>query len=512
MLLAGPLVAAGLLDRLVMPGQLIAGHARFEQQCEQCHEELRKANQNARCLACHDHQNIADDIDNRTGLHGRSKGARNSPCKSCHTDHQGRSARIVLFDAEAFDHRLSDFPLKGAHQGLACAACHLPKQRYAKAKSDCIACHKSDDNHRGRLGEACDNCHQQKSWKRPEFDHDLDTDYPLEGKHRKLGCKLCHGAENYQDTPLACVACHKLNDVHSGQYGSSCPACHTTEKWQTIQFNHDLDTKYRLTGGHKKASCSGCHGQDNPYRKRAKQACNSCHRLDDVHKGVNGGKCNKCHKTQGWSKVAFDHGKDTKFRLTGRHKGLACESCHKQAGKERALKRACIACHADDDSHNNQQGKQCQRCHNSEGWRLNVRFDHDLGGFPLIGQHSALACEACHVSGRFKDAEKACHTCHQQDDIHEGRFLDGCEDCHTPNDWALWSFDHSKQTDYPLEGKHEGLSCHACHKTAIDPDQKMSQACYGCHRQQDKHRKAFGRRCERCHTSRSFSDVQMLKR
>ncbi len=52
-------------------------------------------------------------------------------------------------------------------------------------------------------------------------------------------------------------------------------------------------------------------------------------------------------------------------------------------------------------------------------------------------------------------------------------------------------FEHARQTDYPLEGKHEGLSCHSCHKIKIDPDNKMSQTCYSCHSQQDKHRKAF---------------------
>ncbi|MBA1330834.1 cytochrome C, partial [Candidatus Endoriftia persephone str. Guaymas] len=99
--------------------------------------------------------------------------------------------------------------------------------------------------------------------------------------------------------------------------------------------------------------------------------------------------------------------KDTHFPLRGKHDGLVCEACHKVAGKKRALRMECVACHMDDDSHNEQQGDQCQRCHNEQGWSVDVLFDHDLGGFPLIGQHSALACESCHISGRFKDAEKA---------------------------------------------------------------------------------------------------------
>ena len=32
-----------------------------------------------------------------------------------------------------------------------------------------------------------------------------------------------------------------------------------------------------------------------------------------------------------WKKLVFDHGKDTKFPLEGRHKAVKCDTCHTQA-------------------------------------------------------------------------------------------------------------------------------------------------------------------------------------
>ena len=49
---------------------------------------------------------------------------------------------------------------------------------------------------------------------------------------------------------------------------------------------------------------------------------------------------------------------------------------------------------------------------------------------------------------------QACKACHAGDDAHKGTLGGGCESCHTPAGWARWSFDHERQTDYPLEGAH----------------------------------------------------------
>ena len=54
---------------------------------------------------------------------------------------------------------------------------------------------------------------------------------------------------------------------------------------------------------------------------------------------------------------------------------------------------------------------------------------------------------------------------------------DACEECHNPNAWSLWMFDHNKQTEFELEGKHEGLECKACHTEPLKKGKKMPQEC-----------------------------------
>ncbi|MCG7916243.1 MAG: cytochrome C, partial [Candidatus Thiodiazotropha taylori] len=192
-----------------MPGPVIEGHAEFEEKCESCHETLKKAEQVERCLACHDHSDVAKDIEQGTGFQGRLDEERAANCKQCHTDHKGRDRDVVNLDTEDFDHSQTDFQLRGRHEQLACQLCHTKEyKKYSQAPSLCFDCHESDDAHRGELGEECDKCHNEKSWRKQDFDHDLDTDYPLTGKHRDLDCKLCHADEHYKNTPKECIGCH----------------------------------------------------------------------------------------------------------------------------------------------------------------------------------------------------------------------------------------------------------------------------------------------------------------
>ena len=48
--------ASGLavdLEKLVMPGEVIRGHAEIEANCRKCHSPFREADQNILCLDCH---------------------------------------------------------------------------------------------------------------------------------------------------------------------------------------------------------------------------------------------------------------------------------------------------------------------------------------------------------------------------------------------------------------------------------------------------------------------------
>lgn len=507
MLLCANPLWAGKFDLLLMPGPVVEGHAKFETECEQCHVTLEKESQGKQCLACHDHQDVAKDIREHTGFHGRLPAEDTENCKHCHSEHKGRAEDIVNFNSEAFDHKQADFELKGAHRGVVCKDCHT--ERYTKfnqAPSNCFACHEKSDAHQGKLGEECEKCHSEENWKRSAFDHDKDTKFKLTGGHKELVCRLCHAEEHYKDTPKDCYTCHFVNDRHNGQFGDKCEKCHTSQDWKKPIFDHSKDTKFSLTGRHQQAQCASCHKQ-NPYEVKLKQTCVSCHEKDDEHLGRNGSDCAQCHSTKDWKQTDFDHDRDTPFALRGKHTELICTACHRSAEPDALKDAGCIDCHRANDVHRGSEGEGCGDCHNPAGWREKVFFDHGLTRFPLIGLHGIAACESCHLDADFTKAERECNACHGTNEPHEGRFGERCELCHNPNGWMHWEFDHDRQTKFKLEDRHREVDCHACHLTTLDRHTKLSTDCFGCHRTEDVHEGRFGRRCDRCHNAKTFKEV-----
>lgn len=140
------------------------------QACERCHVadnwidsrfdhqvtgfELLGKHAETTCMECHTVQE---------GSQNRYKGFVDTPsdCASCHEDfHEGQfeengvtdCARCHGFDnweAEDFDHDLTNFKLEGAHQTVACEACHKPIEsdgkiitQYKFESFECIDCHK----------------------------------------------------------------------------------------------------------------------------------------------------------------------------------------------------------------------------------------------------------------------------------------------------------------------------------------------------------------------------------
>ena len=179
-----------------------------------------KGSQSRLCLACH--KDINKDRELGKGLHGKRPDAVKPNCNVCHTDHKGRTADVVQFDKETFNHALTNFPLIGGHKEPACDGCHKPNVKFRNAPNQCIGCHKSTDKHKGRLGENCQSCHSEESWAKVRtFDHSK-TKFPLTGGHEKVTCAACHPNEKYKGVPLACSSCHQLQDVHQGKYGAKC--------------------------------------------------------------------------------------------------------------------------------------------------------------------------------------------------------------------------------------------------------------------------------------------------
>src|SRR5664279_6653358 len=78
------------LEGVLMPGKVIAGHAKVEEQCEKCHVKFDKAAQDRLCVDCH--KEVARDLKDKHGMHGRQA---QDPCRTCHTDHKGRDMNIA---------------------------------------------------------------------------------------------------------------------------------------------------------------------------------------------------------------------------------------------------------------------------------------------------------------------------------------------------------------------------------------------------------------------------------
>ena len=498
-------VMASELEKLVMPGELARVHEKFETNCEECHQSFNKIGQNELCMNCHDHANIKNDVAKGMGYHGRIKNMKNIECNTCHTDHHGREASIINFTPGTFDHNKTDFTLKGKHTGIECKACHLSDKKYYEADKKCVDCHGKKDPHKDKLGKKCESCHNEKRWNEILYDHEKNTDFDLLDKHKEVKCDVCHVNNKYKDTPKNCYACHYVNDIHNGSQGKKCDSCHSVKSWETIKFDHDKKTKFPLKWKHADISCVSCHVSGG-YKKKLKKNCISCHKPDDTHKGQYGKKCETCHAEKSWKSVTFNHDKDTKFNLEGIHKKLLCNDCHRSGLTKLKDKVDCYDCHKANDVHKGEQGKQCDQCHSVQGWNKELSFDHGLSAFPLMGQHSVIVCEECHIDRDYKKTDKECNACHKNNDEHEGRFGANCELCHNPNDWGIWLFDHNEQTDFTLDGAHEDLACNDCHTQASDSGVRVIETCEGCHRNDDVHRGEFGRHCQRCHVTSSFRD------
>jgi len=142
-----------------------------------------------------------------------------------------------------------------------------------------------------------------------------------------------------------------------------------------------------------------------------------------------------------------------------------------------------------------------------------------LGGLvspgPLSRAHARLEgldnCQKCHEPGRQVTPAK-CLACHRAigDRIAARKGVhrdvgESCISCHVEHagvDAVITrfdpkSFDHAKETGFPLDGKHAHLLCASCHKSRSYL--AASPGCAACHA--DPHRGALGPDCARCHSA-----------
>jgi hypothetical protein len=358
-------------------GVALAG-AHASVKCTQCHTSLDFAMAPTACVDCH------ADVHN---------GELGTDCARCH----GTRSFIDRHDQVRL-HRMTRFPLAGAHITLDCEMCHRLSSpdalTWVNTPTDCQSCHMNDynattnPNHASAgFSQDCASCHNEQTWQRVGFDHSA-TDFPLTGAHVAVACERCHVGGVFGGTPTACISCHQndydaTNDPAHGAAGFStdCIQCHTTSGWTGANFNH-ANTNFPLTGAHVSVPCANCHV--GGVYTGIPTNCVSCHQNDydtttnPAHAAANfTTDCVQCHTTTRWSGATFDH--TPWFPIySGTHAGrwTNCNECHANAASYADF--TCLSCHP----HSDQQ--QTDSSHRGEN------------GYSYTSQ----ACYTCHPQGR----------------------------------------------------------------------------------------------------------------
>lgn len=501
----------------ISPNQLTTKHrvGPPAESCTKCHSYTGEI-PNANCEQCH--QDIRERRAKAIGYHG----TLTNDCLTCHKEHLDDNALVPL-DRKKFDHGLAAFKLEGKHVKVDCDECHK-KTRTKEMKgvyftglkfAGCMDCHK--DLHNGQFTVACEKCHSAKGWQRPDlkFAHNTDSTYKLEGKHLTADCAKCHkpadakgtlGSAKFKGLPTDCLGCHE--DPHKKQFDKSCTACHTPAGWErkSLLFNHDRDTKFPLLAKHTEAACEKCHVAPAGAKLAAasmhglKTSCADCHK--DPHQGQFKTDCTRCHpQPDSWKgkQLHFDHNRDSKFALAGKHIKVDCVKCHRPQPKTAPLASAqfsglavgCETCHK--VKHPAEYGPTCLSCHTvNQSWlKKKPAVDHvsrnEVNDELLLGKHLTTRCDACHnpakipTLGFLAPTGYDCVTCHTKDDPHKGTLGSNCYKCHNTDGWKGESlrFNHDLMTPYPLDQDHRKVACVKCHS---DNQWKLTKTtCVSCH-------------------------------
>ncbi|HEY3451640.1 MAG TPA: hypothetical protein VGK67_35100 [Myxococcales bacterium] len=581
-------------------GFALAGkHAGVD--CDQCHDKRRVADPAVRAMLEKNpaSRSMLGLPTRCNGCHfDEHRGQTGSDCDRCHDESHFKPPKHFEHEKTAFPLEGKhagvacdkchprDEDLKTAKDAFPAPKAPTFLRFKTLAHAACTDCHQ--DPHRSRFGPNCVSCHTPDGWKtvrnlEKERGFHEKTRFPLRGAHAAAACAACHGKPpRFKGVAFArCGDCHA--DAHLGQLadpstgsgqgakapgrGPDCSRCHDLVAFKPARFeleDHQSATvAFRLEGAHRAVACALCHKQDPKLAEKVPAAtrqklrtqrrpdrfsfarfdvkagrCEDCHA--DPHAGQMASPqgCAGCHSTQGFSPPRFDHQKDTRFPLAGKHQGVACGRCHrKESGpsgrvqtRYKPLDVACDACHADPHAAQfaGPSGRtDCARCHSVDGYQP-ARFEHvpPATTFALAGKHTQVACEKCHPevevgSGlkarRYKPLGHACQDCHE--DFHQGAFAgreflsangpgrpalpaDGqthCEACHTVEGYAGAAIAHER-TGFPLTARHAKAACKDCHARGFG--QALPKNCAGCHR--DAHQGQLGQRCEGCHETESW--------
>ena len=154
-----------LMRKLLMPGPVVKGHAKYESECTKCHVLFKKGGQNEKCLECH--KTVGIDLKKKKGFHGRNFKVKGSECKHCHTDHKGRGADISFswtWKPSAIKRRISFSKVNIVP--LNAATVMWPVKNIGKHPPAVSIVIKKTILTFGRLGKTCSKCHSEQSWRK----------------------------------------------------------------------------------------------------------------------------------------------------------------------------------------------------------------------------------------------------------------------------------------------------------------------------------------------------------
>jgi hypothetical protein len=352
---------------------------------------------------------------------------------------------------------------------------------------------------------------------------------PLVRGHHDLdnpdGCTKCHVfGEGVLDR--LCKECHKTgkSSLHQSFGAKKCVECHGDHKgrtanisdWNQVGGRRSFDhgrTEFALTGVHEKVACTKCHLRKLESGRTSfmglDPTCAGCH--GNTHRFTSKellGKCVDCHGKGGARRnlkagdLFFDHAQRTGLALSGKHAKAACNDCHRQSNMSMAKKRGCADCHRKDSPHGRGFARaDCKGCHSIESFDRPT-FSHEKTKFPLRGEHDTKRCSKCHESPKKKPAA-TCSGCHG--DPHRERFtrLD-CATCHAlGGKKKIERFDHARNAEFALTGRHSALACRSCHRGKGPTKFERLQdglSCRTCHAHAKAHDGQFDdKQCTGCH-------------
>ncbi|MBL8696638.1 MAG: hypothetical protein JNJ88_21275 [Planctomycetes bacterium] len=228
-------------------------------------------------------------------------------CTLCHLPGSWRELRPDF----AFDHaQQTGYALEGAHRGAQCLRCHNDRGPVAQfSQRGCAGCHV--DQHRGKLGPKCEDCHGMTDWRaQGQTASHARTRFPLVGAHLAVACFACHPnaqVGNFQGADTACQSCHIPDYLKSqqpnhvlGDIPRTCEECHDTHSWRRALFSHSGIG----------AECVVCHLKTYKKTSMPNHAASGISMV-----------CSNCHGTNYWVPLAFNH--------TGVTEG--CAQCHMPA-------------------------------------------------------------------------------------------------------------------------------------------------------------------------------------